>query len=418
MTLALKHVTRQTQTYMLHQSMALLRLTAVEMTELLLEAADVNPHLLVRRPRRWAHKGVGSTDMLEATTAEGPRSLITHVQMELADLLSRGGLMARVIICLMEELEPSGWIGADLEQIASGLGIRETLVEATLKLVQKSVTPIGLFARNLRECLRLQLLDRGEISVEMDAGLAHLDLLQDEGVNELAQAAGIDPDIVTDCLVEIRSLDPKPGACFEIDPVVCREPDARVTCENGSWVVRFNRETEPKVEIAPIPRSGDNSALSRNLKEARSLKFALDLRQSATRQVVKALIARQTGYLDKGDAELRPLTQAELAEATGFHTSTVSRVLNGYLIETPQGVVPARTLCPGSVSRLGSAHCKAQVMARIRAHVQAEDAARPWSDGDLAQRLRLEGIAVSRRVAAKYRQEIGLPRAALRRKSS
>ena len=130
MTLALKHVTRQTQTYMLHQSMALLRLTAVEMTELLLEAADVNPHLLVRRPRRWAHKGVGSTDMLEATTAEGPRSLITHVQMELADLLSRGGLMARVIICLMEELEPSGWIGADLEQIASGLGIRETLVEA------------------------------------------------------------------------------------------------------------------------------------------------------------------------------------------------------------------------------------------------------------------------------------------------
>ncbi|BBU55232.1 RNA polymerase factor sigma-54 [Mameliella alba] len=418
MTPALGHVTRQAQTFVLHQSMALLRLTAAEVTELLTQAAEVNPHLLVRRPRRRFLVGLGASEALEATLADGACSLIAHVQTELSDLISRGGLMERIITRLMEDLEPSGWINTDLGRIARDLGIRETLVEATLRLVQERVSPTGLFARDLRECLHLQLAERGEVSPEMEAVLSHLDLLQTGGADALADKAGLSPGTVAACLARIRTLDPKPGARFDADPALTREPDARVTREGGAWKVRFNRDTEPSVEIAAIPRAGDNPDLAEALKQARSLKFALHLRQSATRQVIEALIARQTGFLDRGDAALRPLTQADLAEATGFHTSTVSRVMNGYLIETPQGVIPARTLCPGSVSRIGGAHCKAQVQARIRALVQAEDPASPLSDGDLAQHLRQEGIAVSRRVAAKYRQECGIARAALRRKSA
>lgn len=418
MTPALGHVTRQTQTFVLHQSMALLRLTAAEVTELLTQVAEVNPHLLVRRPRRRFLVGLGASDALEATLAEGSGSLIAHVQAELSDLLSRGGPMERILTRLMEDLEPSGWIKTDLGRIARDLGIREALVEATLKLVQERVSPTGLFARDLRECLHLQLSERGEVSPEMEAVLAHLDLLQTGGADALAERTGLTAERVRACLAQIRTLDPKPGARFDVDPALTREPDARVTREGGAWKVRFNRDTEPTVEIAAIPRAGDNPDLAEALKQARSLQFALNLRQSATRQVIEALIARQTGFLDSGDAALRPLTQAELAEATGFHTSTVSRVMNGYLIETPQGVIPARTLCPGSVSRLGGTHSRAQVQARIRAFVQAEDPASPLSDGDLVQRLRHEGIAVSRRVAAKYRQDSGIARAALRRKSA
>ncbi|MBW4984275.1 RNA polymerase subunit sigma-54 [Mameliella sp. CS4] len=418
MTPALGHVTRQTQTFVLHQSMALLRLTAAEVTELLTQVAEVNPHLLVRRPRRRFLVGLGASDALEATLAESSGSLIAHVQAELSDLLSRGGPMERILTRLMEDLEPSGWIKTDLGRIARDLGIREALVEATLKLVQERVSPTGLFARDLRECLHLQLSERGEVSPEMEAVLAHLDLLQTGGADALAERTGLTAERVRACLAQIRTLDPKPGARFDVDPALTREPDARVTREGGAWKVRFNRDTEPTVEIAAIPRAGDNPDLAEALKQARSLQFALNLRQSATRQVIEALIARQTGFLDSGDAALRPLTQAELAEATGFHTSTVSRVMNGYLIETPQGVIPARTLCPGSVSRLGGTHSRAQVQARIRAFVQAEDPASPLSDGDLVQRLRHEGIAVSRRVAAKYRQDSGIARAALRRKSA
>lgn len=412
MSLALGHATRHTQSFVLHQSMTLLRLTTAEMTEVLVKAAEVNPHLVLRRPRRRFLVGFGSTDALEATAAEGAPSLIAHVERDLADLLGRGGMLARVITCLMEELEPSGWISVDLRAIARRLQIRETLVEATLKLVQERVTPAGLFARDLRECLRLQLVERGEISPQMDAILAHLDLLQEGGPDLLAARTGLDPEVVRAFVADLRTLDPKPGARFDFDPALTREPDARVTREGGAWTVRFNRDTEPSVKVAAMPSAGPDLAAA--LKQARGLKYALDLRRSATRQVIEALVSRQAGYLEHGTTALRPLTMAELAEATGFHASTVSRVLNGYLIETPQGVIAAKDLCPGSVSRLG-AHSKAQVMARIRALVAAEDPSEPLSDVCLAQRLRAEGIAISRRVAANYRQECGIPRAALRR---
>lgn len=417
MNLALGHVSRQTQRFILHQSMTLLRLTATELTELLTETAQVNPHLVVRPPRRRFVMGVGSTDILEQTAAAGVNSLFAHVQAELAGLLARGGMLARVITCLMEGLDHSGWILADLGAIARRLGIEESLVEATLKLVQARVSPTGLFARDLRECLRLQLVEQGDVSATMDTVLAHLPRLESGGPEALALATDLTPESVRACLSDLRQLNPKPGADFGNDPVMTRAPDARVTWEGGAWKVRYNRETEPSVEIAHILQSGDNTALSDALREARRLKWALDLRRSATRQVVEALISRQAGYLERGSAALRPVTMADLAEVTGFHASTVSRVLNGYLVETPQGMVEARMLCPGSVSRKDRSFCKAQVAAHIHALIAAEDPKAPLTDVGLARRLEADGIAVSRRVAANYRQDCGFPRAALRRQS-
>lgn len=416
MNLVLGHVTRQTQSFLLQQSMTLLKLSAAELTELLAETAQQNPHLVLRRPRRRFLMGVGSTEILEQTAAAGAGSLFGHVATDLSDLLSRDDKLAQVVTCLMEDLDPSGWVSTDPGAIAQRLGVEEKLVLATLRLVQSRVSPTGLFARDLRECLRLQLAERGAISEAMETVLAHLDLLQDGGAASLAGHTGLTPEAVAECLAEIRTLDPKPGARFSHDPALTREPDARVTKAHGRWQVRFNRETEPSVEIAHIPRTAGNPDLSEALKQARGLKYALELRRSATRQVIGALVRRQTGYLERGARALRPLSMAELAGMTGFHASTVSRVMNGYLIETPQGVVEARTLCPGSVSRLGGDHCKAQVMARIRAMVADENPAEPLSDVCLARRLQALGIAVSRRVAANYRHECGISRAALRRK--
>jgi len=418
MTLALEQLTRQAQVFVLHQSMSLLRLSSAEVTEFLVRTAEVNPHLLVRRPRRRFLVGFGAGDALEATVPERAGSLIGHVQAELSDLLSRGGLMERIVIRLVEDLEPSGRLGADWRAIAGELGIGEKLVEATLKLVQQRVSPSGLFARDLRECLYLQLQERGSLTEQMGVVLDHLGLLQDGGAERLAQRTGLDIGTVSACLAEIRTLDPKPGARFDADHALTREPDARVSRTGGTWKVRFSRDTEPSVEIAHAPQAGGSPGLSEALKQARGLKYALDMRRSATRRVIGALIARQTGYLEHGDAALHPLTQAELAAVTGFHTSTVSRVLNGYLIETPQGVIAARRLCPGAVSRLGGAHSRGQVTARIRAMVAGEDPAAPLSDVCLASRLQEDGIAVSRRVVAKYRQESGIRRAALRRKTT
>ncbi|MGP6085864.1 RNA polymerase factor sigma-54 [Antarctobacter jejuensis] len=418
MNLALGHSTSQTHSFVLHQSMSLLRLTAAEMTELLTETAQSNPHLLVRRPRRRFLMGVGSTDILEQTAESGDHSLFAHVEVELADLLSKGGMLARVVTCLMEELDPSGWMTADPDDLARLLGIRTELVLATLQLVQKRVSPVGLFARTLSECLYLQLQEEGEVSAAMNAVLAHLPVLETGGAAALAKAAGVTPADLRECLDRLRRLDPKPGARFGGDASLARAPDARVARERGRWLIRFNRETEPSVEIAPIPRTSDNPELAECLKQARQLKHALDLRHSATRKVIEALVAFQSGFLTHGPMALRPLTMGYVAGATGFHPSTVSRVLTGYLIETPQGVMEARLLCPGAAAGRGGTHCKRQVMARICALLADEDPQAPLSDGDLVAMLQGEGVAISRRVAANYRKDCGFPRAALRRQQA
>ncbi len=416
MNFALEVSARPSQAVVMQQSMTLLRLTAEEMTELLTRTAETNPYLVVRHPRRRSIRGVGTTEALEAMAPQATNSLTAHVQFELADLLSRGGVLARVITGLMEELDPSGWIGADLGEIARRLGTRETLVEATLLLVQQRIAPTGLFARNLRECLRLQLAERGPLSDRMETVLAHLDLLETGGPEALARRSGLDLADVRACLSDLRSLDPKPGAGFDHDATLTREPDARVTLDDGVWTVHFLHAAEPCAEIARFPRCAKSPALCEALRQARLLKHALELRRSATRQVVEALVARQTGYLAQGIDALRPLTMSELAEATGFHTSTVSRVLNGYLLETPQGVVAAKTLCPKSVSRIDRGYCREQVMARIRTLVAGEDPARPLSDVRLARQLVAEGICISRRVVTNYRRACGICPVALRRK--
>lgn len=415
MNLAQGLAARQAQSMVLQQSMTLLRLSASEMTEVLAEAAQTNPYLLVRRPKRRFLVGFTSTDVLEATSADRATSLVAHAGQELAGLIAHGGPLAGLVVSFMEELDPSGWMRGDLAKIGRRLGIDETLVDTALKLVQRRISPTGLFARDLRECLRLQLEEQGPIDSDMEAVLHHLPILESAGPARLAEQAGLDPETVRHCLAQLRQLDPKPGARFDSDPALTREPDARVTHDNGCWTVRFNRETEPSVDIAKIPKSGGNPALAEARDQARRLKWALDLRHSATRRVIHDLVSRQRRFLDSGIADLRPLTMRDLANSTGFHTSTVSRVLNGFLIETPHGMFEARTLCPGSASKLGGTHSKAQVMARLRALIGSENPADPLSDVRLTAMLALDGVAISRRVAAKYRRESGFPNAAVRR---
>lgn len=407
----------QSQRLALGPAMSLLRLSSAELAAHLAEAAQENPCLVLRPPRRRAPPRGLTAAMLERREAPAG-GLHAHVAAELGPLLARGDPLSRVIGALVEELEPSGWMTAPPGGIAARLGIGEHLVLGALKLVQARVSPTGLFARDLAECLALQLEERGALDARMRALLAHLPSLEREGPAGLARRAGLGAAETAEGLALLRGLDPKPGARFDQDPAAMREPDAMVAraASGGGWRLRFNRDAEPAVEIAP-PGSGGagGAALAEALRDARRLRDALALRRSATRQVVGALVAAQTGYLARGIAGLRPLAMADLAARTGFHPSTVGRALHGYLIETPHGLVEARTLCPGAVSRAG-AHCPAQAMARIRAILGAEDPRAPLSDAALAARLQAEGMAISRRVAAKYRDGCGLPRAALRRR--
>lgn len=400
---------RQAQAFRIGQVVSLMQMTVDELDTHLSDASQSNPMLIFNR--RGANGG--ATDILETTAIEQGHSLYQHVLRELAGLIAQGGLMERLIVALIAELEPSGWLGETSKNIASSLSVSETLVETALRVVQKKIEPAGLFARNLEECLRLQLEDREAMFAEMDQVLGHLTVLEAGGPSLIAIQTGLDERTVRDCLSILRTLDPKPGSSFAFDPALQRDPDVRIVPTGKGWAIEYLNTQHNDVEVVTLPR-GSSSEARKAIAEARALKQAYDLRRSAMKQVVETLVDHQTHYFLEGLQALRPLTLSEIAEATGFHLSTVSRVLNGLLIEGPNGIVLARELFSGTVS-LTSTHSKPSVQARIRSLLASEDPQKPLSDRRLVTLLQQDGISVSRRVVSTYRHEIGILSAAKRR---
>lgn len=257
---------QQRQAFVHGQSMSLLRLTTAELTEHLLEQAQANPLLLVRPPRRRMFIANAAEGLVEAMAAPEICGLHAHVAAELSDLTGRGGLLARAIEALTEHLEPSGWLGGDLPDIAVECGIAGDLLEAVLKLVQKRVEPAGLFARNLGECLRIQIVAQESMSPAMEAVLNHLDCLLKGNIAQLAARAGISAEEAAACLARIRKLDPKPGTRFSTDPPLMREPDARVVRGAHGWEAVFERSAEPSVSVLPLPHGARRESSRRGVE--------------------------------------------------------------------------------------------------------------------------------------------------------
>lgn len=401
----------QSQVFRLGQVVSLLQMSAAELDAHLAEAAQENP-MLILQTRPGA--GTSATDVLEMTAVAQANSLYDHVFRELAGLIAQGGLMERVITALIAELEPSGWLARLPREIAETLGVSADLIEAALKVVQHRIEPTGLFARDLAECLRLQLEDRDALCDATRQVLDHLSVLETDGVAGLVSATGLEPEIVQDCLTVIRRLDPKPGSAFATDPTLMRAPDVRVTPRGEGWEIEFLSSQQEHIRISSLPRGSDAPRAREALAKARALKQALEIRYSALRQVVGVVVDRQGGFFLHGASALEPMSMSEIAAETGFHLSTVSRVLNGLLIEGPNGITAARMLFSGTAS-VKASQSKPQVQARIRALLAGEDPAKPLSDRRLTAILQDEGIMVSRRVVSNYRQQIGILPAAKRR---
>lgn len=402
---------KHSQVFHLGQVVTLLQMSSAELDEHLLKAAQDNPMFILRDRHRT---GPSATDVLEMTAVEQPGSLYDHVQRQLAGLIGQGGMMERVMTALIAALEPTGWLGQSPEGIAADLGLSEDLVMAALRVAQKRVEPAGLFARDLQDCLRLQLEDRGAMDADMALVLAQLPVLETGGVAALAKAAGLDAGRVADCLAVIRRLDPKPGAAFDTDAALMRAPDVRVTPQGDGWEIEFLSCGRFDIEIARVPGRRRSAEMGEALAAARALQRGLGVRTSALKRVVAEIVERQGAFFRHGPAALAPMTLSDIAQATGFHLSTVSRVLTGLLIEGPNGIVAARAVFAGAASA-GAAQSKPQVQARIRALLAGEDPKKPLSDQRLTALLQAEGIAVSRRVVSNYRQEIGILAAAKRR---
>jgi len=328
---------------------------------------------------------------------------------------------------LIDLLDDAGYLGADLSAAAESLGCSMAQIEATLARLQR-FEPAGIFARNLSECLSLQLADRGRLDEPMRALLAHLDLLARRDWAQLARACGVGREEILRMVAEIRTLSPKPALAFDhvvSQPVV---PDVIMRPQpSGGWVVELNSETLPRVLVnnhyyVKLSRSArskeDKQYIAECMQSANWLVKSLHQRATTILKVSAEIIRQQEGFFITGVHGLRPLILRDIAEAISMHESTVSRVTSNKFMSTPRGIFELKYFFTHAVggSRGGDIHSAESVRHHIKALIEAETAADVLSDEGLAAILQKEGIDIARRTVAKYREAMGIPSSVQRRR--
>jgi RNA polymerase sigma-54 factor len=325
--------------------------------------------------------------------------------MALVDRLRLQGRDARVAETLVEALEPSGWLGRPISTIAQATGATLREVEAILTRLQAEADPTGLFARSLAECLRLQAAEAEDLDPAMAAVLDRLDLVGRGELDRLARETGLEVATVRTRIAKLRGYDPKPGARFEPLAAPVREPDLVAVRGPQGWTLALNRSALPALSVSD-GKGGGRAA-------ARELIRQIENRNATLLTVGQEILTRQEAALNEGSGALVPMTMADVARAVGLHQSTVSRVVAGTSVDTPQGTWWLRALFTGAPREGGPA--AGALRDRLARLVAAEDPASPLSDEALAQALGAGGAPIARRTVAKYRAALKLPPAHRRR---
>ena len=327
---------------------------------------------------------------------------------------------------LGDAVDEVGYLRAETADIAARLTIDEAHVLRVLGVCQ-SFDPEGLFARDLAECLSLQLKARGRLDPAMQAMLGNLDLLARRDFTRLRAICGVDGDDLLAMLAEIRTLDPKPGLVFSVsgaEPVV---PDVLVQpAADGTWSIELNPETLPRVLVnneyfTTISRQAspqEKEFLTECLQSANWLTRSLDQRARTILKVASEIVRQQDAFLVHGVRHLRPLNLRTVADAIGMHESTVSRVTANKYMMTPRGVFELRYFFSVAIASAegGDAHSSAAVRDHIRKLINAETPLEVLSDDTIVIMLKEVGIDIARRTVAKYRESMNIPSSVQRRR--
>ncbi len=346
-----------------------------------------------------------------------------QLTLDIAD--PRDRLIGRAVI---DALDPSGWFTADLVEFALALGALPEDVERVLLRLQQ-FEPAGLFARSLAECLALQLRDRGRYDAAMAALLDNLDLLAAGRFDALGKACGVPREELARMVRELRSLDPKPASALDDDAAVLPVlPDILVRAHpGGGWAVELNDRALPRVLVdreyyarvhGDAASDADREFIADRLSSANWLVKALHQRAETMLKVGVELVRRQQDFFAHGVRHLRPLTLRDIAEAVGIHESTVSRVTANKTMATPLGLFELKYFFTAAIAGMGGgeAHSAEAVRHRLKTLIDGEEAGRTLSDDKLVAAMRTEGIDIARRTVAKYRETMGIPSSAHRRR--
>lgn len=377
----------------------------------------------------WARVGGGGREdadyNLEAFVS-AETTLADHLAEQLALAVADPArrMIGQYLIDLVDE---AGYLAGELASVAERLGAPLAEVEAVLGVLH-GFDPPGVCARNLTECLELQLRERDRFDPAMQALVAHLDLVAKRDLAALRRICAVDEEDLSEMIAEIRRLNPKPGLAFGstlVQPIV---PDVFVRAgADGGWTVELNSDTLPKVlvnqsyyaEIAGNARSDSEKAyLADCLQTASWLIRALDQRARTILKVATEIVRQQDGFFVHGVQHLRPLNLKTVADAIGMHESTVSRVTANKYMATTRGIFELKYFFTSAIAAAdgGEAHSAEAVRHRIRQLIDAERPDDVLSDDTIVERLRAAGIDIARRTVAKYREAMRIPSSVQRRR--
>ncbi|HEX7775705.1 MAG TPA: RNA polymerase factor sigma-54 [Parvibaculum sp.] len=328
---------------------------------------------------------------------------------------------------LIDQVNEAGYIAIDMAEAADRIGADLAEVEAVLKTLQ-TFEPSGICARNLKECLAIQLAERDRLDPSMQVFLDHLELFARRDFDLLMKLCGADREDIASMIDDIRTCNPKPGLAFGGEPVVPVIPDVFVRQRpDGSWAIELNSETLPRVLVnqqyyAEVSKlSADPKAksyLSECLNNANWLVKSLDQRARTILKVASEIVRQQDAFLIYGIQHLKPLNLRTVADAISMHESTVSRVTANKYIATPRGIFEMKYFFTSSINATegGEAHSAEAVRHRIKDLIEAEHPDAVLSDDNIVDILKRSGIDIARRTVAKYREALNIPSSVQRRR--
>ncbi len=355
-----------------------------------------------------------------------PPTLREHLmwQVNLTPLSDRDRAIAMTIV---DDLDATGYLTSTLEELATTVGtaiedaVEADEVQAILRLVQ-GLEPVGVAARNLRECLLLQL---GQLPVDTPwlvetrrCVADFMEMLAGRDYNQLMRRLKLAREDLAQVIALIQSLNPRPGAHYSEEQTEYIVPDVFVYKYKDRWRVELNAETMPPLRVNPyyasmIKRadsSEDNNALRAHLQEARWFIKSLQSRSETLLRVATAIVERQRAFLEHGEEAMKPLVLHDIAEALEMHESTISRVTTRKYMHTPRGIFELKYFFSSHVSTtLGGEASSTAIRAVIKKLIAAENVQKPLSDHKIAELLSGQGVQVARRTVAKYREAMSIP---------
>lgn len=353
-------------------------------------------------------------------------SLTEHllIQLHFSNLKGREAEIGRYVI---ESIDENGYLTLSDSEIAMAMGCSGEAVEEVVSVIQ-TFDPPGVCARNLSECLMIQLKQSGDLTEELRYLIeSRLEDLAENRISQISKEMGLKPSEVQAMADRIKRLEPRPGRQYDPDQTVKYViPDVFVEKVGDEYIVTDNESSTPRLMISSYYsqlRSEEGNSpdvkdyLNDRLNSAMWLIRSIDQRRNTIHKIASEIVSFQQDYFDKGERYLKPLTLRQIAERVGVHESTVSRSINGKYMQCAMGVLELKYFfTSGVMADDGQGISSSSIKSMIKEIVDGENPKRPYSDLKIAEMLGNEGIEISRRTVAKYREDLKIASSSKRRR--